>query len=89
MAQKITVVEMRLLIEADHNNARASLNHAMDEISKVLGRINNVHVVFAFYDADNGKLLRKYGPFGDATTDLVAAAEVEFTEFNEEVEGAA
>jgi hypothetical protein len=76
MAQlKITEVECRLLIEAYDGNAKTSLYHAMDEIAKVVGRINNVHTAFAFYDPATGKRIRRYGPFGDATPALIRTSD--------------
>lgn len=72
MAQlKITEVECRLLIEAYDGNSKTSLFHAMDEIAKVVGRINNVHTAFAFFDPTTGKRIRRYGPFGDASPAMV------------------
>ena len=82
--QKIGLVEMRLLLETDHGNYNPSLKHAMDEIAKVLGRVNNVHVEFAFYDVETGKRIRKYGPFGDATPALTQLALVELSDVVEE-----
>lgn len=78
--QKIAVVEMRLVLETDFGNSKPSINHAMDEISKVLGRMNNVHVAFAFYDVETGKRLRTYGPFGASTTSMKQVMAVELSD---------
>jgi hypothetical protein len=81
MAQRRQAVrEMRLVWETEHGNFVRSDLHIMDEIAKVLGKVNGIHVAFAFFDVQTGKRLRSYGPFGDASPELKKLIEIELAE---------
>lgn len=69
--------ELRIWSETTEGNVKPSAGHTMDRIAEAIGKVNNIHTVFAFYDIETGKRLRKYGPFGDATPELMKIADVD------------
>lgn len=83
--QRQATREMRLVWESEPGAFRGSDLHIMDEIAKVLGKVSHVHVAFAFFDAQTGKRLRQYGPFGEASPAMLKLVETELAEAQEGV----
>ena len=81
--QRIGVREMRLVFETEPGNYNRTSDHIMDEIAKILGKVNNVHVAFAFFDVNTGRRLRTYGPFGVATSEMKKVTDVELADAEE------